>query len=49
VVIPIERVAEVEELARAREARELELRAKLEAGALTYDLHGLRAVVDPDA
>jgi len=46
VAVPRERVAEVQELAIARESRELELRAKLERGALTYDIHGLRAVIE---
>lgn len=46
VVVPAERAAEVETLARERVARETELRKKLEQGALSYDLHGLRAVVE---
>lgn len=46
VVVPAERLDEVVELAVAREAREVELRAELEAGALSYDLHGLRALVE---
>ena len=32
--------------AEERKARETALRAKLEQGALSYDLHGLRAVVE---
>ena len=46
VVVPIERAGEIQERALARETRELDLRTKLEAGALTYDLHGLRKVVE---
>ncbi len=46
VVLPAERVVEIQELGLAREAREAELRTKLEAGALTYDLHGLRKLVE---
>ncbi len=49
VVISAERVSEVLEAARARAAREEALRAKLEAGHLTYDLHGLRAKVEEAA
>lgn len=46
VVLPAERVEEIQELGLAREARETALREKLEAGALTYDLHGLRALIE---
>jgi 4-hydroxy-4-methyl-2-oxoglutarate aldolase len=46
VVVVQERVAEVLEAARARAAREVEKRAKLETGALSYDLDGLRALVE---
>jgi 4-hydroxy-4-methyl-2-oxoglutarate aldolase len=46
VVIPAERAAEIQELGLAREARETDLRTKLEAGALTYDLHGLRQLIE---
>lgn len=46
VVVEQERVAEVLEAARARAAREVEKRAKLETGALSYDLDGLRALVE---
>jgi 4-hydroxy-4-methyl-2-oxoglutarate aldolase len=46
VVIPAERAAEIQELGLAREARETDLRTKLEAGALTYDLHGLRRLIE---
>ena len=41
-----ERVAEVLEAARARAEREREKRAKLEAGELSYDLDGLRQLVE---
>jgi 4-hydroxy-4-methyl-2-oxoglutarate aldolase len=47
VVVPAERVEEVLAAARARAEREREKRAKLEAGALSYDLDGLRALVEP--
>jgi 4-hydroxy-4-methyl-2-oxoglutarate aldolase len=46
VVVERERVAEVLAAARARAEREVEKRAKLEAGALSYDLDGLRAIVE---
>ncbi len=46
VVVAAERAVEVLEAARARAAREQELRRKLEAGQLSYDLHGLRARVE---
>ena len=46
VVVEQERVAEVLEAARVRAAREVEKRAKLETGALSYDLDGLRALVE---
>jgi 4-hydroxy-4-methyl-2-oxoglutarate aldolase len=45
VVVARERVADALEASRARAEREAALRLKLEAGALSYDLHGLRAVV----
>ena len=38
--------AQVLEAAQARQAREAALRKKLEAGALSYDLHGLRVIVE---
>lgn len=47
VVVPYERVDEVLAAALAREEREREKRAKLEAGELSYDLDGLRALVEP--
>jgi 4-hydroxy-4-methyl-2-oxoglutarate aldolase len=46
VVVEQERVDEVLAAARARAAREVEKRAKLQAGALSYDLDGLRALVE---
>jgi 4-hydroxy-4-methyl-2-oxoglutarate aldolase len=47
VVVAAERVEEVLEAARARAEKERDKRAKLEAGALSYDLDGLRALVEP--
>ena len=46
VVVERERVDEVLAAARARAGREVEKRAKLEAGALSYDLDGLRRLVE---
>jgi 4-hydroxy-4-methyl-2-oxoglutarate aldolase len=46
VVVQRERVAEVLEAARERAEREREKRAKLEAGELSYDLDGLRQLVE---
>jgi 4-hydroxy-4-methyl-2-oxoglutarate aldolase len=46
VVVEQERVDEVLEAARQREAREHDKRAKLQAGNLSYDLDGLRARVE---
>jgi 4-hydroxy-4-methyl-2-oxoglutarate aldolase len=46
VVVPQERVGEVLAAARERAEREVEKRAKLEAGALSYDLDGLRQFVE---
>lgn len=46
VVVEQARVAETLEASRARAERETRLRQQLEAGALSYDLHGLRAVVE---
>jgi 4-hydroxy-4-methyl-2-oxoglutarate aldolase len=46
VVVPAERLDEVVEAARARAEREREKREKLEAGALSYDLDGLRGLVE---
>ncbi|HET6551318.1 MAG TPA: 4-carboxy-4-hydroxy-2-oxoadipate aldolase/oxaloacetate decarboxylase [Solirubrobacter sp.] len=45
-VVAAERVQEVLEASRAREAKEADKRAKLQAGALSYDLDGLRATVE---
>jgi 4-hydroxy-4-methyl-2-oxoglutarate aldolase len=49
VVVEQERVEEVLAAARIRAERELEKRAKLQAGALSYDLDGLRELVDQGA
>ncbi len=46
VVVAVQEAARVLEAAQAREAHEADLRKKLQAGALSYDLHGLRAVVE---
>ncbi len=46
VVVAQERLAEVLIAARARADRERDKRAKLEAGALSYDLDGLRMLVE---
>lgn len=46
VVVQQERVEEVLEAGRARAEREREKRAQLQAGALSYDLDGLRALVE---
>ncbi len=46
VVVPCGMARQVLEAARQRAAREAGLRAQLEAGALTYDLHGLRQRVE---
>ena len=46
VVVERERVDEVLEAARVRAEREREKRAKLQAGALSYDLDGLRQLVE---
>jgi 4-hydroxy-4-methyl-2-oxoglutarate aldolase len=46
VVVERERVAEVLAAARARAEREVEKRAELQAGALSYDLDGLRELVE---
>jgi 4-hydroxy-4-methyl-2-oxoglutarate aldolase len=45
-VVPAGRVHEVVALSRAREEREAVKRAKLQAGALSYDLDGLRERVE---
>lgn len=46
VVVERERLADVLEAARERAERERDKRAKLQAGALSYDLDGLRQVVE---
>jgi 4-hydroxy-4-methyl-2-oxoglutarate aldolase len=46
VVVPRERVDEVLAAARARAGREVDKRAKLKDGALSYDLDGLRKLVE---
>jgi 4-hydroxy-4-methyl-2-oxoglutarate aldolase len=47
VVVEQERVDEVLAAARDRAAREVDKRGKLQAGALSYDLDGLRDLVEP--
>ena len=47
VVVSHERVEEVLAAARDRAEREVEKRAKLKAGALSYDLDGLRRLLEP--
>jgi 4-hydroxy-4-methyl-2-oxoglutarate aldolase len=46
VVVPADRIAEVLKAAQERLAKEDELRDRIEEGKLTYDLHGLRALVE---
>jgi 4-hydroxy-4-methyl-2-oxoglutarate aldolase len=46
VVVPQERAGEVLAAARERAEREVEKRAKLRAGALSYDLDDLRQLVE---
>ena len=46
VVVELERVDEVLKAGLAREGREREKRARLEAGELSYDLDGLRQLVE---
>ena len=48
VIVAGERLDEVLEASRGREQREAGKRAKLEAGELSYDLDGLRDVVEPN-
>jgi 4-hydroxy-4-methyl-2-oxoglutarate aldolase len=48
VIVAAERLDEVLEASRGREQREAVKRAKLEAGELSYDLDGLRDVVEPN-
>jgi 4-hydroxy-4-methyl-2-oxoglutarate aldolase len=45
-VVPAARAEEVAQAAREREAREADKRAELQAGNLSYDLDGLREVVE---
>lgn len=47
VVVERERIEEVLAAAHARALREIDKRAKLEAGELSYDLDGLRRLVEP--
>ncbi len=47
VVVERERIDEVLAAARDRAAREVDKRAKLQAGALSYDLDNLRSLVEP--
>jgi 4-hydroxy-4-methyl-2-oxoglutarate aldolase len=49
VVVERERVDEVVAAARERAAREVAKRAKLQVGELSYDLDGLRALVEGEA
>jgi 4-hydroxy-4-methyl-2-oxoglutarate aldolase len=46
VVVPTSQTAEVLDASRERAEREAMMREKLQAGALSYDLHGLRAKVE---
>lgn len=46
VVVPAEAAAAVPASCEAREARDAAILHQLEAGALTYDLHGLRKLVE---
>lgn len=46
VVVARERVGEVLEKARARQAKEAGMRERFAAGEISYDIHGLRAVVE---
>lgn len=48
-VVAADRAEQVMGAAQDRAERETALRAKLEQGALTYDLHGLRAVVESNS
>jgi 4-hydroxy-4-methyl-2-oxoglutarate aldolase len=48
VIVAAGRLDEVLEASRGREQREAVKRAKLEAGELSYDLDGLRDVVEPN-
>jgi 4-hydroxy-4-methyl-2-oxoglutarate aldolase len=46
VVVAVEQARQVLAAAEARQKRENELRKKLEARSLSYDLHGLRSLVE---
>jgi 4-hydroxy-4-methyl-2-oxoglutarate aldolase len=46
VVVSADRAAQVLQASQEREAREAVLRGKLQQGQLSYDLHGLRALVE---
>lgn len=46
VVVSADRAAQVLQASQEREAREAALRGKLQQGHLSYDLHGLRALVE---
>ncbi len=46
VVVAAGEAEQVLQAAQAREAREASLRSKLQQGQLSYDLHGLRALVE---
>jgi 4-hydroxy-4-methyl-2-oxoglutarate aldolase len=46
VVVAVEQARQVLEAAGARQRREDDLRKKLQAGELSYDLHGLRSLVE---
>ena len=46
VVVAVEQATHVLEAAEARQKRENDLRKKLQAGELSYDLHGLRSLVE---
>ncbi len=46
VAVAVDRAAEVLEASLARRDKEAETRKKLDEGALSYDLHGMRAVVE---
>jgi 4-hydroxy-4-methyl-2-oxoglutarate aldolase len=46
VIVPMQQAAQVLEASQTRQNREAELRKKLQAGALSYDLHSLRSLVE---
>jgi 4-hydroxy-4-methyl-2-oxoglutarate aldolase len=46
VAVPVQQAARVLEAAEARHQRETNLRKQLQTGALTYELHGLRQLVE---